>query len=131
MTRKEIFEKPHNFSWKARIRSFGYAGSGIYQFFRNEHNAWIHLGASVVVVFLSIVLRVSRSEVFVLLFCIGLVWITEMINTAIEKMADLLSKEFDPRIGAIKDLAAGAVLVAAIVSVIAGLVIFLPKIFSL
>jgi diacylglycerol kinase (ATP) len=116
------------FSVRSRIKSFYYAGAGVGQFLRREHNAWIHLAATIGVVIASAVLKVSHFEALVLVLVTGLVWITEMLNTCLERMADLISTELHPEIKFIKDLAAGAVLVAAIVAVITGLIIFIPKI---
>jgi diacylglycerol kinase (ATP) len=116
------------FSIRSRIKSFYYAGAGIGGFLWREHNAWIHLAATIGVVIAAWVLNVSHLEAVVLTLVIGLVWITEMLNTCLERMADLISKELHPDIKFIKDLAAGAVLVAAVVAVITGLIIFIPKI---
>lgn len=126
---KDLERRP--FSWSARARSFVYAWQGIFRFFSTEHNAWIHLAASIVVALLAFIMKVSRAEAIVLVFAIALVWIAEMINTAIEKAMDLVSPQYDPRVKLIKDVAAGAVLIAAIAAVIAGAIIFIPKFFSL
>jgi diacylglycerol kinase (ATP) len=119
------------FSIRGRIKSFYYAGAGIRMFLRREHNAWIHLVATIVVVIAAWILKVSCSEAIALTLVIGLVWITEMLNTCLERLADLVYQERHPEIKFIKDLAAGAVLVAAIVAVIVGLLIFIPKIQAL
>jgi diacylglycerol kinase (ATP) len=116
------------FSIRSRIKSFTYAGAGISQFLRREHNAWIHLAATIGVLIAAVVLKVSPLEAVALVSVIGLVWVTEMLNTCLEKTADLISPEDHPEIKFIKDLAAGAVLVAAITAVIIGLIIFIPKI---
>ena len=116
------------FSIRKRLMSFRYAGEGIYRFFWQEHNARIHLMATVVVGLAAWLFNVSRMELIALVAAIGGVWITEMLNTCIEKMADLISLEVHPEIKFIKDLAAGAVLVAAVVAVIIGFIIFIPKI---
>ena len=116
------------FSIRSRIRSFYYAGAGIAQFLRQEHNAWIHLTATIVVTIAAWVLKVSYGEAAALVGVIGLVWVAEMLNTCLERMADLISPDEHPEIKFIKDLAAGAVLVAAIIAVITGLFIFIPKI---
>lgn len=116
------------FSIRSRIKSFYYAGAGIRGFLGREHNAWIHLAATIGVVIAAWALKVSQLEAVALVLVIGLVWVTEMLNTCLEKMADLISKEQHPEIKFIKDLAAGAVLVAAIIAVITGLIIFIPKI---
>ena len=116
------------FSIRKRVKSFYYAGEGLVHFFRREHNAWIHLCATVVVIVLALVVKVSYLEAIALAFAVGLVWVAEILNTCIERMADLITQERHPGIKAVKDMAAGAVLVAAIVAVIIGLFIFIPKI---
>jgi diacylglycerol kinase (ATP) len=120
--------EPERFSLRSRIKSFSYAIAGIREFIYREHNARIHLVATVAVIITAYFLRVSRAEAAALTLVTGLVWITELLNTAIERMADLITLERDPRIKFIKDLAAGAVLVAALTAVITGLFIFIPKI---
>jgi diacylglycerol kinase (ATP) len=119
------------FSIRSRVKSFRYAIAGIGAFIRREHNARIHLVATVGVVIAARVLSVSLLEAVALALVIGLVWVTEMINTCLERMADLISREEHPEIKFIKDLAAGAVLVAAITAVVVGLFIFIPKILIL
>jgi diacylglycerol kinase (ATP) len=120
--------EPRKFSWKARFKSFVYAGNGIIQFFRTEHNAQIHLAVAILVIVFCIFLPVSKNEVFAIIFSIAFVWVTEMINTAIEKAMDFISMEKHPAIKHVKDMAAGAVLIATIAAVIVGCVIFIPKI---
>ena len=119
------------FSIRSRIKSFRYAIAGIRQFIRREHNARIHLAVTVGVVIVARVLSVTRLEAVALALVIALVWVMEMINTCLERMADLISREEHPEIKYIKDLAAGAVLVAAITAVVVGLFIFIPKILIL
>jgi diacylglycerol kinase len=114
-------------SWIARLKSFRYAWAGILYFFKKEHNARIHLGAAGIVLFLSYYFKVSQTEFLMILFFIVLVWITEMLNTAIERIMDFLSPELHPAVGIIKDIAAGAVLVASAAAFVAGSVIFIPK----
>lgn len=116
------------FSIRGRAKSFYYAGAGIWRFLRNEHNAWIHLVATVAVVVAAIVLKVSRLEAASLALATGLVWVTEMLNTCLEQALDLISRERHPQIGFIKDLAAGAVLMASLTALVTGLFIFIPHI---
>jgi len=127
MNNLSIMTKDQKFSIRARLRSFYYAGLGIKQFFRQEHNARIHLAAAIVVGFLAWRLKVSVREAIELTIVIGLVWVTEILNTCIEKAMDMITTEHHPQIKIIKDLAAGAVLVAAAVAVIVGSFIFIPK----
>jgi diacylglycerol kinase len=119
------------FSWIARLNSFRYAGAGILYFFIKEHNARIHLGAAVMVLLLSYYFKISETELLMIIFFIALVWITEMLNTAIERIMDFLSPEIHPAVGIIKDIAAGAVLVASVAACVAGSIIFIPKLFHL
>jgi diacylglycerol kinase (ATP) len=116
------------FSIRSRIRSFRYAIAGIRTFIRREHNARIHLVATVAVIAAAIVFRVSLAEAGALIIVVSLVWITEILNTCIERMADLITLEQNPQIKFIKDIAAAAVLIAAITAVVTGLIIFIPKI---
>lgn len=118
---------PTKFSVRARLKSFVYAWAGIIRFFKTEHNAQIHLAATAVTIILAAVLKVNKTEAVAVIFAIAFVWVTEMINTAIEKLMDFISLERHPQIKNIKDMAAGAVLVAAIVAVIIGCIVFLPK----
>jgi diacylglycerol kinase len=115
------------FSVNSRMKSLRYAIGGIFEFIRQEHNARIHAVATVAVVIAGFALRVSLPEAAMLAIVTAGVWITEMLNTCLERMADLICPEEHPMIKFIKDLAAGAVLVAAIAAVVVGLFIFIPK----
>ncbi|HEU4472012.1 MAG TPA: diacylglycerol kinase family protein [Flavisolibacter sp.] len=119
------------FSWKARMRSFIYAGQGIVEFFGTCHNARIHLAAAAVSLSMGLLLHISRIETIVIIFSIAFVWVAEMVNTALEKAMDFISLDRHPAIRAVKDLAAGSVLVAALAAASAGLIIFIPKISNL
>jgi diacylglycerol kinase (ATP) len=116
-----------SFSWKARLKSLKYAWEGIVSFFRLEYNAQIHLAITVLVLVLSVTLQLSKWEFIAVVFSIAIVWVVEIINTVIEKMMDFICIERHPQIKLIKDLAAGAVLVAAIAAAIIGCIIFIPK----
>ena len=119
--------KQRPFSWKHRIRSFRYAFAGIRDFIFYEHNSWLHLLATVGVIILAAVMKVSKTEWLALVFVISLVWIAEAFNTCVEKMMDFVSQDRHPDIRFIKDLAAGGVLIAAIAALIAACIIFIPK----
>ncbi|MEO6069027.1 MAG: diacylglycerol kinase family protein [Chitinophagaceae bacterium] len=116
------------FSWRSRATSFGYAWEGIRQFLKTEHNARIHLGITIAVVALSFFLHISGYEAIALVIVIALVWITELLNTAMEKAMDFIAAEKHPQIKWVKDLAAAAVLVAAFAAVVVGCIVFIPKI---
>jgi len=116
------------FSIIRQLKSFRYAIAGIRELILSEHNARIHLTATIAVILMSVIFKVSRQEGLMITGAIGLVWITEMFNTCIEKTMDFISTEKHPEIKSIKDIAAGAVLIAFVTALIIGLTIFIPKI---
>ena len=119
---------PQKFSWRGRLKSFVYAYEGLTWFFRREHNAWIHAFITLAVLLASLIFKISKLEFIAVLIAIALVLVAEMCNTAIEKIMDHLSPAQNPAVKAIKDIAAAAVLLAAIIAAIIGLLIFIPKI---
>jgi diacylglycerol kinase (ATP) len=108
-------------------RSFGYAIRGVAMLVRAQANARLHALATVVVVTLGFVLKLAAWEWCAVVGSIGLVWTAEGFNTALEALTDLVSPGEHPLAGRAKDLAAGAVLCAAIAAAIIGAIIFLPK----
>lgn len=119
------------FSLAERLLSFRHAFRGIFCVIRSQHNFRIHLGFAILVVLAGFLFSISALEWLVLMLTIALVLSLEMINSAIEYLVDLVTKERHPLAAKVKDIAAGAVLVAAIISIIIGLIIFIPKIMSL
>ncbi|KQM76866.1 diacylglycerol kinase [Pedobacter sp. Leaf216] len=117
------------FSIIERVRSFKYAFNGLRLFFVNEHNGRIHLVSAIVAVALSFYLKISGLEWIAILSVIVAVFMAEIINTSIEKLADVVSPDYHPKIKLVKDLAAAAVLVAAFLAVAVGCIIFVPKLF--
>lgn len=117
-----------SFSIRKRIRSFGYAFRGLQDLIVYEHNARIHLVAAIGAVVLGFVYRISTGEWIALALVIGFVFSMEIVNSALEKLADVVDSQKNEKIRMVKDLSAAAVLVSAIISVIVGLLIFLPKI---
>lgn len=107
------------------LKGFIVAFEGIAHAFRNETHMKIHFAAAVLVILLAAILHVSLNDWVILLLLIALVIAMELINTAIERVVDLATKECHPLAKQAKDMAAGAVLVMAIASVIIGLCIFL------
>ncbi|MFM6926016.1 MAG: diacylglycerol kinase family protein [Ferruginibacter sp.] len=110
------------------IRSFRYAWAGIRACFNSEPNFRIHLFAAIAAILFSLLFRVSAAEWLAVCFCIVLVITMEMMNTAIEKLCDVVHQELHPGIKNVKDIAAGAVLLSAFFSLLTAAVIFLPKI---
>lgn len=119
------------FSPKRLYKSFSYAFKGIYQVFRYELNMQIHLLAAIVVVIGGFVLQLTTIEWCLVVFAIVGVWVAEMFNTSIELLTDLVSPDYHELAGKVKDIAAGAVLLATLGAVVIGGVVFFPKIISL
>jgi diacylglycerol kinase (ATP) len=113
-----------------RIRSFKYAIDGIIHCYA-QPNMIIHGVAAVFVILLGIVLKLSLTEWGIIFVTIGLVKTTEAINTAIEKLVDLVSPGHNEKAGLVKDISAGAVLLASLVAVGVALVVLLPKIIQI
>lgn len=114
------------FSLGARIRSFGYAFRGLGFMLRTQHNAWIHLIATGAVVAAGVGVNLSFHDWRWIVLAVGFVWAAEIVNTAFEHLCDVVQPEFHVSVRAAKDVAAGAVLVAAVVAVIIGALVFLP-----
>ena len=121
----------NRFSIKRRLKSFRYAFSGLRVLVREEHNARIHLFATVCVIVMGIMFRISCAEWVAVSLAIGLVFGMEAINSAVENICDFVCPERDARIKKIKDLAAAAVLLSAIAALAVGFFIFIPKIMSI
>ena len=109
-----------------RLRSFGHAFRGLAILLRTQHNATIHAAATVMVVAAGALFGISPAEWALITLAIVCVWVAEALNTAIEFLVNLASPEPHPLAGKAKDVAAGAVLVAAIGSVIVGALVFGP-----
>lgn len=115
---------------KKFLHSFYYAFQGIKSAF-DERNFKIQFIIGIIVIVFGYFLNLSHTEWLIIIICSFLVLSLEMINTAIEKLSDSVTKEINPLIKEAKDIAAGAVLLFSIASAIIGLVIFIPKIFAL
>ena len=111
-----------------RLRSFGHAFRGLGILVQTQHNARIHALAAILVVAAGILLRISPAEWALIVLAIVCVWVAEALNTAIELLVDLASPGPHALAGKAKDVAAGAVLVAAIGSVIVGVLVFGPHV---
>lgn len=117
--------------FKKRMRSFGFAFSGFSELIRSEPNARIHLVAAILAIGAGFFFRISLAEWCIVSFAIALVFAAESFNTAIEKLVDHLFSEYHETARMAKDISAAAVLVCAIAALVAGLIIFLPKIVAL
>ncbi len=114
------------FSLAQRARSFKFAANGVWLTLATQHNAWIHAVATLAVILAGWFLRIGRGDWCLILLACAAVWIAEALNTAIEFLADATTKEFNARIGKAKDVAAGAVLIAAIAAILVGGAVFGP-----
>ncbi|RLD43421.1 MAG: diacylglycerol kinase family protein [Bacteroidetes bacterium] len=119
------------FRLKDRIKSFGYAFKGIVHALQNEHNLMIHFTLAIAAIAFGFWLNINQTEWLFVIVAIGFVLVSELFNSAIEVLVDLVSPERNPKAGLIKDIAAGAVLISAITAAIIGLFIFIPKIINL
>lgn len=113
---------------KKLINSFKYAFEGIFTAFKAEQNMKIHIIIMILVIILGIVLKISKIEWIICIILFGFVISLELVNTAIENTVDLITQEENPKAKIAKDVAAGAVLIAAITAVVIGFIIFVPKI---
>ena len=120
--------KQNKFSIFKRLKSFLYAFNGLKILFREEHNSIIHLVAAVTAIIFAIIFDLNTYEWIAIIFSIGLVITTEIINTVIESIADFISPDKNEKIKIIKDLSAAAVLISAITALSIGLIVFIPKI---
>jgi len=118
----------NKWDWNRRLKSFAYAFQGLFYMLKTQHNAWIHGLAAATVLFFSFYFRISQAEWMFVIIAIGFVFAAESVNTALEKLTDIVSPEKQVKAGHIKDLAAGTVLIAAITALIIGLIIFIPRI---
>lgn len=124
---EKISEKKR-FSLIARLKSTTHAWRGLGIFLRTTHNSWVHIFFSILAIFLGFILKISTIEWIIIIFVIGLVIITEALNTAFEIDINLTSPTYHPYARDTKDVAAGAVLISVLVAGVIGLIVFLPKI---
>ena len=120
-------KRQQRFSIKARIKSVKTAINGIMIVAKEEHNAWLHIIATLLIMIIASRLNITAIEGSLLIFAIGLVWTCEAFNSAIEALADEVSGEYSAGIKKTKDIAAGAVLISSLTALAIGLLIVLPK----
>lgn len=111
------------------IKSVKYAWAGIRHLMATEPNAKIHLLATGISLLLSFLLRINYLEFGLIILCIGLVWMAEGFNSAIERLADRITQQEDPLIKQAKDLSAGGVLLISATALIIGLIIFCRRLY--
>jgi len=109
---------------KGRFKSFGYALRGIKRLIASQQNARIHLVISIAVILLGFFLKISKQDWCLIVLAMMIVWVAEGLNTAIEFLSDTVSEKYHPLIEKAKDIAAGAVLLAALSAAVIGVLVF-------
>jgi len=115
---------------RSRPESFRHAFAGLAHVLRSQRNAWIHAAATAAVFLVSLLLALRPAELAMVVFAVGLVWIAELLNTAIEVLVDLVSPGFHPLAKVAKDVGAAAVLVSALSAAAVGLLILGPPLIT-
>jgi diacylglycerol kinase len=116
------------FSLIKRAESFTHAGRGLFIFLKTTHNVWLEIFAFILVIFLGLFFQITKVEWLMIIIVSGIVFIAEAFNTAMEIDIDLTSPTYHPYAKDTKDVAAGAVLLAAILATVVGIMIFAPYI---
>lgn len=119
------------FSITDRIRSFRFAFTGLADLILSEHNFRIHLIVLILVIAAGFLFGISPAEWIAVIVVSAIVMISEALNSSLEQLADLISPGQNEKVKKAKDMAAAAVLIAALASVITGLIIFLPRLYRL
>ena len=115
---------------KKFVNSFHFALNGLFATLRTQSNIWVQIPIGILVVLAGLYFNISRADWLILVLTIAGVLTVELINTSIEVTLNYLAKEHNLNVKAAKDIAAGAVLVTCLASVVIGLIVFLPYIFS-
>lgn len=120
------FQKDNSF-FTGRLKSIGFAFRGAIKLITTEHSVMVQSSVAVIMIIAGFYFEIDRYEWMMQILAFGLVLGIESMNTAVEKIADFIHPEFHDRIGFIKDIAAGAVMFAALAAVAVGLLIYVPK----
>lgn len=117
--------------WAKFVTGFGYAFNGLWYALRTQRNARVHAGIATVAIVVGVLLHISAVEFAMIFIAITSVFIAEMFNTVIETCVDLISPGYHPLAKIAKDVAAGAVLLSAMLAIIIGLFVFVPHLWPL
>jgi diacylglycerol kinase (ATP) len=120
------FEKDNSFI-TGRLKSVGFAVKGAFKLITTEHSVMVQFTLAIIMIIAGFYFDIDRYEWMMQILAFGLVLGIESLNTAVEKIADFVHPEFHDRIGFIKDIAAGAVMFAALAAIAIGLLIYVPK----
>lgn len=113
------------------LRSFSFAGQGVWYVVRTQRNMRVHLAAAACAIIAGLALRIGAADWACVILTIGLVLAAEALNTVVEALTDLCTSEFHPLAKAAKDAAAGAVLICSIAAVGVAVAVFLPRLLTL
>lgn len=120
-------KNPNDSFIKGRIKSLKFAFKGAYLLITTEHSIMVQFSLGIAVIIFGFIMNISATEWMFQLLAIGMVLVAESLNTGIEKLCDFVHKDYHERIGFIKDISAGAATFAAIIAMIIGLIIYVPK----
>ena len=120
-------KNPNDNFFKGRIRSLKFAIRGAWLLITTEHSIMVQVSIAIIMTVVGFIMQLSLIEWMFQLLAIGLVLVAESLNTGLEKLSDFVHPDYNDRIGFIKDISAGAATFAAIIAVIIGLIIYLPK----
>jgi len=118
---------PNDSFFIGRIKSLKFAIKGVWLLITTEHSIMVQFTIAILIIILGFVMDISAIEWMFQLLAIGLVLVAESLNTGIEKLSDFVHPDYHKRIGFIKDISAGAATFAAIIAIIIGLIIYIPK----
>jgi diacylglycerol kinase len=131
MSKPPVPPQSQKSEWAKFLAGFGYAFAGLWYALRTQRNMWVHITIAILAILLGIVLRISAVEFAMIFVAITGVFIAEMFNTVFELCVDLASPEYHPLAKIAKDVAAGAVLLSAMLAVVIGLFVFGPHLWEL
>lgn len=120
-------KNPNDSFLKGRLRSLTFALRGAWLLVTTEHSIMVQISIAIIMTVVGFVMGISAQEWMFQLLAIGLVLVAESLNTGLEKLSDFVHPEYHQRIGFIKDISAGAATFAAIIAIIIGLIIYVPK----
>ncbi len=120
-------KNPEDSFLKGRLKSMKFALRGAWLLVTTEHSIMVQFSIGILVSILGFFMNLSPTEWMFQLLAIGMILVAESLNTGIEKLCDFVHPDYHKKIGFIKDISAGAATFAAIIAIIIGLIIYLPK----
>ncbi len=120
-------KNPNDSFLKGRLRSLKFAFKGAFLLLSTEHSIMVQFTLGIAVTILGFVMDISSAEWMFQLLAVGMILVAESLNTTIEKLCDFVHPDYHKRIGFIKDISAGAAVFAALIAIIIGLIIYVPK----